>query len=387
MAIRLINQLAIPAVFTPGTGAIQAGDNANVALQKLQGAKANLVSTPTNGNLLNTDGAGQPVDSGVVISTDTALGGGNTAVPTAAAVASYVTAHQAGLALKEPVTAATTAALPANSISGLTLVADANGAFPTIDGVAAAINNSYLVKNEANQAKNGIYTLTTVGDASNPYVLTRRSDANTWTKLIGAYSLTLNGTVNQGDGYVCNIAAGGTLGVTDVTFIKFLEGSGYTAGTGLTLSGAQFSVTNTAVTAAAYGSASQVPTYTVNAQGQLTAAANVAIAIAGEAVTSGTVADTYLPSYMQFSYNGTATNSFNASYMDQTFNADLTIDVSTMTQGLAYSFLASGQDVVITLTNGTLEGYTAAGSTTTQTISSGSVMEFKRVASSKVRLM
>ncbi len=60
-------------------------------------------------------------------------------------------------------------------------------------------------------------------------------------------------------------------------------------GTGISTNGSGSSVTftldNTSVSAAGYGSASAVPTYTVNAQGQLTAAADVSIAIAHTAVT------------------------------------------------------------------------------------------------------
>ena len=62
------------------------------------------------------------------------------------------------------------------------------------------------------------------------------------------------------------------------------------AGTGITVNANDVAITNTGVTAAAYGSASAVGTFTVNAQGQLTAAADVAIAISAAAVTSGTLA-------------------------------------------------------------------------------------------------
>ena len=140
-----------------------------------------------------------------------------------------------------------------------------------------------LVKNQTASADNGIYAASSSG-------WTRTADADTWDELVSAFVFVQQGATLGDTGWVCTIDPGGTLGVTPVTWTQFSGSGAYTAGTGLTLTGTQFSITNTGVTAAAYGSASQIPTFTVNAQGQLTLASNTSIAIDASQVTSGLLA-------------------------------------------------------------------------------------------------
>lgn len=188
-----------------------------------------------------------------------------------AATKYYVDTVAQGLDVKASVVAATTANI---TLSGA----------QTIDGVSIVAGDRVLVKNQTTQADNGIYVA-----ASGAWA--RSSDADTWTELVSAYTFVEQGTTYADTGWVCTVNAGGTLGVTAVTWSQFSGAGTYLAGTGLTLSGNTFSITNTAVTAGSYGSASETLTATVNAQGQLTALAETPIAITLSQVTdAGTIA-------------------------------------------------------------------------------------------------
>jgi hypothetical protein len=101
--------------------------------------------------------------------------------------------------------------------------------------------------------------------------------------LVSAFTFVSEGSTLADTGWVCTANAGGTLGTTPVTWVQFSAAGSYTAGTGLTLTGNEFSITNTAVTAAAYGTNDGFYTtaFTVNAQGQLTDAADYEINVDG----------------------------------------------------------------------------------------------------------
>ena len=173
---------------------------------------------------------------------------------------------------------------------GATLTKTSPFATLSIDGASPTVGQRILVKNESNGAYNGIYTVTSVGSGAAGWVLTRATDYDTsgiGTNEIdqGDYVLVLSGTTNANTSWVQQTALPITVGTTALVFTQFGAATVYTAGTGLTLSSNQFSITNTAVTAATYGSASQVPVFAVNAQGQLTSVTNTSIAIAAGAVS------------------------------------------------------------------------------------------------------
>jgi hypothetical protein len=181
----------------------------------------------------------------------------------------YVDSLALGISWKQPVNAGTTANI---TLSGA----------QTIDTVAVVAGDRVLVKNQTAQADNGIYVAAAGAWSRSP-------DADTYDEMISALVFVESGG-QAGGAYYCPIQPGGTLGVTAITWNNFSVGGVYFAGTGLNLSGGDtFNISNTTVAAGGYGAASAVPTFTVNAQGQLTAAADANIAIAATQITSGTI--------------------------------------------------------------------------------------------------
>jgi hypothetical protein len=177
----------------------------------------------------------------------------------------YLEFFAAGISWKQPVLCGTTANI---TLSGL----------QTIDGVTVVAGNRVLVKNQTTTSQNGIYLASATA-------WSRAPDADTWDELVSALVFVESGSTLAGSAWYCTIQRGGTLGTTAITWSNFSVAANYTAGTGLTLSSYQFSITNTGVTAAAYGSASKTLTATVNAQGQLTVLADTNIAITNAQVS------------------------------------------------------------------------------------------------------
>ena len=153
------------------------------------------------------------------------------------------------------------------------------------DGVTNSVGDRVLIKNQASALQNGIYTVTTAGSGAVAWVLTRATDMDTWAEVPNSFVFVEDGTTLADTGWVCTSNAGGTMGTTAINWVQFSGAGTYTAGTGLTLTGTQFSITNTAVTAGSYGSATQVGTFTVNAQGQLTLAGNTTVTPAVGSIT------------------------------------------------------------------------------------------------------
>ena len=185
--------------------------------------------------------------------------------PTGIANKQYVDYFAAGLSWKQPVKAAS-----------LSNIASLSG-FQTIDAVPLTDGDRLLVKDQSLSKNNGIYV---VRSGAWEYAV----GADDWQEYVGAIVFVEEGSQAYSAWYSL-AQEGGTLGVTALNWANFSVSSTYSAGTGLTLLAGVFSITNTGVINATYGSATTSPVIAVNAQGQITSASNTTITPAVGSIT------------------------------------------------------------------------------------------------------
>ena len=271
--------------------------NANVITDLIVGKSSGVTITAvgTNQNInLRTTGTGI-VDVGNSIL-------GNLAEPSAstdAATKYYVDSVAQGLHIHAPALAATTANLATITGGTITYTAGPNGALPGIGATLTVaggvfdlidtvniqtVGTRILVKNESTLANNGVYVYT------DTTTLTRAPGEDTGGELDGGdFIFIQQGAIYADTGWV-QTTENVVIGTSPVVWVQFSGAGTYTAGTGLGLTGTEFYIANTTVTAQSYGNGDRVASFTVNGQGQLTAASNVAIAANAANLTGSTLA-------------------------------------------------------------------------------------------------
>lgn len=174
---------------------VAVGINANNVLDAVTGAR--------NINGARITGAAEPINS-----SDLATRG-------------FVESVAQGLDVKEAVKVATVGGLAGTyATSGQTLTANSNGAIQ-VDGVTLSVTDRLLLRSQADGTQNGVFTVTTVGDGSNPFVLTRALDSNTSSEVgAGAFMFVEQGTANSGKSFIQSVS-GPTLDTDALVFSVF----------------------------------------------------------------------------------------------------------------------------------------------------------------------
>jgi hypothetical protein len=204
-----------------------------------------ITSTDTNGDIiLSPNGTGKVDVSGSILT------GLNEPVnPTDAATKNYVDTVAEGLHVHEAAHCATTDTLAnlsggtvtySNGTAGVGATLTLSAGLSAIDGHTLTNGDRILVKNQANQAHNGMYVRTSAT------VLTRSSDFDTAAEIAGGdFTFVENGTTYGSTGWVQTVEVL-TVGTDNVIWRQFSGTGTFTAGNGLTIAGTEFNVVGTA---------------------------------------------------------------------------------------------------------------------------------------------
>jgi hypothetical protein len=231
-----------------------------------------------------------------------------------------------------------------NGTAGVGATLTLSVALTVLDGYTLLNGDRVLVKNEVTQANNGIYTWATGGT-----VLTRATDFDTAAEMAsGDFTFISNGTLYANTGWVQTDPVT-VVGTSPVTWVQFSGAGTYTAGTGLTLTGSQFSLT--APVTAALGGTGQ----TSYATGDMlyasasTTLSKLTIGTANYVLTSSGTAPQYVAqstlsvgSATTATTATTATNATNTAITLDSTNADYYITVVSANTGNLPQLVASG---------------------------------------------
>lgn len=183
----------------------------------------------------------------------------------------YVDAIKQALDVKASVRVATTANLSSNyNNAGGTLTNSGSNAALQLDGITVVAANRVLVKDQTAGAENGIYVVTTVGDGSTAWVLTRAEDANASAEMTGGvFTFVEEGTVGADNGYVFTHNGAPTLGSTALTVSQFSGAGQIVAGDALSKSGNTLNVNDDNITVEVNSDALRIKGISATAIGDL----------------------------------------------------------------------------------------------------------------------
>lgn len=199
----------------------------------------------------NLDNLNQPLNTTANPTFNTVSVSGDPVSSLQVATKAYVDNVAAGIKFHEAVVAATTTnfiGTYANGTSGVgaTITKATNGAIGTIDGVTVVVGDRILLRAQTDTLQNGIYTVTAVGSAGAPYVITRATDADnnpTGEMAAGDFCFVSSGDTNKGYGYVNSSTANPiVIGTSAITYTTFSAAESLTAGAGLVRTGVTLDV-------------------------------------------------------------------------------------------------------------------------------------------------
>jgi len=264
---------------------------------------------------------------------------------------------------------------------------NANTNNPTLTSGVGVTNQYYVVSTAGNTNLDGITTWS-VGDWA-------IFNGTVWEKVLGGTTEAFsNITVTSLTGYMyangtSQVTASSTIPVANISgavanTVTIIAGTGLSGGGNLTAN-VTLNIANTAVTTGAYGSANTVATFTVNQQGQLTAAGNAGINIAVANVSGAVANTTYVIAGTGLSGGGNLASNVTinlantavtaGTYGNSTAVAQFTVD--------AQGRITSASNVTIT-TGGGGGGSNTNVFTSIVTITAGSTVSWTNVSSATV---